>query len=82
MATITFEMADKDVETLLRRLAESSGEPIIWVRVRLAHRARGEHQPISLIWEVEMIPNNGGVYRMLLEGGQHEQEGSYNHSGE
>jgi hypothetical protein len=29
----------------------------------------GGMQP-KIDWQVEMLPNNGGIYRMLLEGGQ------------
>lgn len=72
MATITFEMAKNDVARFLSYFAECSGEPTIRVRVRLARRARDEHQTINLVWELEMLQDNGGIYRILLEGGQDE----------
>jgi len=72
MATIIFEMANKDVARLLRYVAESMGEPTIRVRVRLARRALEGHHPINWIWEVEMLQDNGGIYRSLLKGGQDE----------
>ena len=31
-------------------------------------------------WEVESLPNNGGIYRMLLEGGQ-DEKGVHNNQG-
>lgn len=40
----------------------------------------GSMEP-NLRWEVESLPNNGGIYRILLQGGQNEK-GSHNNSGQ
>ena len=37
----------------------------------------GSMEP-NLQWEVEALPDNGGIYRILLEGGQHEEGIHYN----
>ena len=49
-----------------------------FVRGLLRARGQGE-QPIR--WESENLPNNGGIYRILLEGGQSEK-GVHNNQGE
>jgi len=53
---------------LLDYLTGSIAEPEVMVRVRLVHR-RAEPQPPRIVWEVEVLPDNGGIYRKLLEGG-------------
>ena len=72
MATITFQMADKDVARLLRYLFDSGAEPAVRITVRLRRRPKQVDRPMDLIWEVEMMPDNGGIYRTLLEGGKSE----------
>lgn len=69
MATITFQMTDKDVARLLRHLLDSGAEPSLMITVRLRRRPKQEDGRMDLIWEVEMLPDNGGIYRTLLEGG-------------
>jgi len=70
MATITFEMADKDVARLLKHLLDSGAEPsLLAVTVHLRRRPKQEDGRMDLIWEVQILPDDGGIYRMLLEGG-------------
>ena len=70
MATITFEMADKDVARLLKHLLDSDTEPsLLAVTVHLRRRGKQEDGRMDLIWEVQILPDDGGIYRMLLEGG-------------
>ena len=67
---ITFQMADKDVARLLRHLLDSSASPgLLMITVRLKRGPRREDGRMDLIWEVQMLPDDGGIYRMLLEGG-------------
>lgn len=40
----------------------------------------GSMEP-NLRWEVESLPNNGGIYKILLRGGQKEK-GSHSNQGE
>lgn len=77
MATITFQMIDKDVARLLRHLLDSGAEPGLMITVRLRRRPKQEDGRMDLIWEVEMLPDNGGIYRTLLEGG-YDDEGIHN----
>jgi hypothetical protein len=63
-----FDIPTKVAERLLGYIAEGSTEPEIVVKVRLVHR-REEPQAPHVLWEVEFLPNNSGIYRMLLEGG-------------
>lgn len=42
---------------------------------------QGGSMELNLRWEVESLPHNGGIYRMLMEGGQ-DEEGIHNNSGE
>jgi hypothetical protein len=73
MATITFQMADKDVARLVRHLLDSGPEAgLLMISVRLRRRRTQEDGRMDLIWEVEMLPDNGGIYRMLLQGGKNE----------
>lgn len=82
MATITFQMADKDVARLLKHLLGSGAEPgLVLITVRLRRRVRQEDGGMDLIWEVETLPDNGGIYPMLLEGGQ-DEKGIHNNQGE
>jgi hypothetical protein len=41
---------------------------------------RGGSLEPNLRWEMESLPNNGGIYRMLLEGGQ-DGKGVHNNQG-
>lgn len=49
--------------------------------VFLAWLEQGGSMEPNLRWEVESLPNNGGIYRILLQGGQNEK-GSHNNSGQ
>ena len=70
MATVTFQMADKDMARLIRHLLDSGAKPsLLMIAVRLRRQSKQEHERMDLVWEVEMLPDNGGIYRMLLEGG-------------
>lgn len=81
MATITFQMTDKDVARLLRHLLDSGTESgLLTIGVRLRRRSKQEGPRMDLIWEVEMLPDNGGIYRTLLEGGQSEKDIDHNQS--
>ena len=81
MATITFQMADKDMARLLRHLLDSGAEPgLLMIAVRLRRQSKQEDGRMDLIWEVEMLPDNGGIYRMLLEGG-YGDEGIHDNQG-
>ncbi len=80
MATITFEIANKDIARLLTCLSESDTESTISVRIRMARRRKGEYGPIELVWQVKFLPDNGGIYRILMEGGQ-DEKGIYDYKG-
>ena len=81
MATITFQMADKDVARLLKHLLDSGAEPVqLMINIRLRRRPKQEDGWMNLIWEVEMLPNSGGIYRTLLEGG-YGDEGIHDNQG-
>lgn len=70
MTKITFQMAGKDVARLLRYLLDSGAEPgLLMISVRLRRGPQQQDGRMDLIWEVEMLPDNGGIYRTLLEGG-------------
>jgi hypothetical protein len=68
MATITFQVTDKDLAGLLRSLFDPSAEAKVQVMVHFRRRPKRADQTMNLIWEVEMLPDNGGIYRTLLEG--------------
>lgn len=65
---VVFDIPTKVAKRLLSYIAEGSTEPEVIVKVRLVHR-REEPQAPHILWEVEFLPNNSGIYRMLLEGG-------------
>ena len=79
MATVTFQMTDKDLGGLLRSLFGLGAEARVQVMVHLRRRPKQTDRPMDLVWDVEMMPDNGGVYRLLLEGGKdestHENQG-------
>ena len=74
MATVTFRMNDKDLAGLLRSLFDLGVEARIQVMVHLRRRPKQTDRPMELVWEVEMLPDNGGIYRSLLEGEQSEKD--------
>ena len=74
MATVTFQMNDKDLAGLLKSLFDLGAEARIQVIVHLRRRPKQTDRPMELVWEVEMLPDNGGIYRILLEGGQSEED--------
>ena len=74
MATVTFQMTDKDLAGLLKSLFDLGGEARMQVIVHLRRRPKQTDRPMELVWEVEMLPDNGGIYRILLEGGQDEKD--------
>ena len=80
MATVTFQMTDKDLAGLLKSLFDLGAEARVQVMVHLRRRPKQTDQPMELVWEVEMLPDNGGIYRALLEGGQSEQDIDHNQS--
>jgi len=81
MATITFQMADKDVVRLLSYLLHSgAGSGMLMVDVRFRRQPKQEDGRMDLIWEVDLLPDNGGIYRKLLHGGQGEK-GVYDNQG-
>ena len=74
-------MADKDVARLLRHLLDSGASPgLLMIAVRLRRRPRQEDGRMDLIWEVEMLPDNGEIYQILLEGRQSEKDIHHNQS--
>jgi len=48
---------------------------------RLMERGKNEVAQPELAWEVESHPNNSGIYRMLLRGGQEDEEGHHHSEG-
>ena len=44
-----------------------------WIAVFDRAWARGEHGSLSVVWEFESLPNNGGIYQILLQGDQNEK---------
>lgn len=66
---VILEIPTKFVKAFLDYIAQGSTEPEVVVKVRLVHK-RGDVQPPHILWEVEFLPNNGGIYKMLLEGGR------------
>ena len=81
MATVTFQMADKDVARLLRYLFDSGAEPGVRIAIHFTRRPRQGDGPMNLAWEVEMLPNNSGIYKILLKGGQ-DEEGIHDDQGQ
>ena len=65
---VIFDIPAKVARGFLYHLADTKTEPEIIVKVRLA-RQRGEAQSPDIVWQVEFLPNNGGIYGRLLEGG-------------
>jgi len=80
MATVTFQMTDKDLAGLLRSLFDLGAEAKVQVMIHLRRRPKQTDRPMNLVWEVEMLPDNGGIYRSLLEGEQSEKDIHNNHS--
>jgi len=74
MATVTFQMNDKDLAGLLKSLFDLGAEARVQVMVHLRRRPKQTDRPMELVWEVETLPDNGGIYRILLEGGQSEKD--------
>ena len=74
MATVTFQVTDKDLAGLLKSLFDLGTEAKVQVMVHFKRRPKQTDRPMELTWEVEMLPDNGGIYRMLLEGGQNEKD--------
>ena len=72
MATVMFQMTDKDLAGLLRSLFDLGAEAKVQIMVHLRRRPKQTDRPIDLVWDVEMMPDNGGIYRLLLEGHKHE----------
>ena len=79
MATVMFQMTDKDLAELLRSVFDLGAEAKVQVMVHLRRRPKQPDRPMGLVWDVEMMPDNGGVYRLLLDGGKdggsHENHG-------
>lgn len=79
MATVTFQIMDKDLARLLGSLFGLGTEARVEVMVHLRRRPKQTDRPMDLVWDVEMMPDNGSVYRLLLEGskdeGSHENQG-------
>jgi len=70
---IAFDIPHQVVTAALDYISRSTADGEMRIKVRLVQRAIHERQPLNLLWEVEMLPNNGGIYRILLEGGQDEK---------
>lgn len=66
---LIFDISTKVAKGILDYIAESSTEPEVIVKIRLLHRT-GKPQAPHILWELEFLPNNGGIYKMLLEGGR------------
>jgi hypothetical protein len=81
MVRAIIEMPSHVAAALLRCFSESTGEQVILIRVRLVRRKVGEDEPLALVWEVEMLPNNGGIYKILLKGGR-DEKGVHNNQGQ
>ena len=61
-------MADKDMARLLRHLLDSGAKPgLLMIAVRLRRRPKQEDGRMDLIWEVEMLSDNGGIYKFLTK---------------
>ena len=69
---ITLDVPTRVAQELLGYITDSSPESELVVTVRLVQR-RGRPQPPHIVWEVELLPSNGGIYRMLLERGANEK---------
>ena len=67
MATVTFQMTDKDITGLLRSLFDLGAEAKVQVMVHLRRRPKQTDRPMDLVWDVEIMPDNGVIYRLLLE---------------
>lgn len=65
---VIFDIPTRVAERLLGYISESSPESEVIVKVRLVQR-RGELRSPHIVWEIEVLPSNGGIYKMLLEGG-------------
>jgi len=65
---IVIELPTKVATAILDYITAGSTQPEVVVKVRLAPK-RDKPQPPRILWEVELLPNNGGVYRKLLQGG-------------
>ncbi len=65
---VIFDVPTELAKGLLSHIASSVTEPEVIVKVRLLRR-RDESVSPHIVWEVEFLPNNGGIYRRLLEGG-------------
>jgi hypothetical protein len=79
MATLTFQITNKDLAGLLKSLFDLGSEPKVQVMVHLRRRPRQTDLPINLVWEVEIMSDNGGVYGLLL-GGDKEEDTRQNRS--
>ena len=60
-------MTDKDITGLLRSLFDLGAEAKVQVMVHLRRRPKQTDRPMDLVWDVEIMPDNGGIYRLLLE---------------
>jgi len=65
---VVLDIPTKFAKAFLDCIAEAGTESEVIVRLRPVRR-RGEHQASHMLWDVEFLPNNGGIYRMLLKGG-------------
>ena len=80
MATVTLQMTDKDLVGFLRSLFDLGAEARVQIMVHLKRRPKQTDRPMELVWEVEMLPDNGGIYQILLEGRQSEKDIHHNQS--
>lgn len=65
---VVLDIPTKFAKAFLDYIAQASTEAEVIVKVRLVYR-RNEQAP-DILWEVEFLANNGGIYKMLLGGGQ------------
>ena len=73
---ITFDIPSRLTQRFLDYITDPGPKCEIIINVRLRQR-RGESQPPHVVWEVEPLPNNGGIYRLLLkEAKNHESQGN------
>jgi hypothetical protein len=51
---------------------------VMWeILLAMVRRLKQENQGPDLHWEIESLPNDGGIYRILLEGGR-DEDGVHN----
>lgn len=74
MAIVTLQMTDKDLAGFLRSLFDLGAEARVQIMIHLKRRPKQADLPMELVWEVEVLPSNGDIYRNLLEEGDSNED--------